>query len=353
MQDENKGEDVVQETVAKANEILKDTEPRKKAKPAKVKKAAPTLGDVDVPAKDYDRVVLPADENDPHWDPKLRNPVPEGLVEGLAEFGWDPSSRAVAIPVEGGKLKIIHGKTRWRALEKANKLRSKLGEDPIVARLHVVPETGDDEQAIINNMRLNVRLNRHVQEMDHMTIAESGFRSLSAGQDEKTVAKDLAVSVNDLHAHMIFLDEAQFPKVAQDALREGKLTYSAAQEIARQGKDKTKAEIIELVEKTVKATTLGAKITSKDVQRAAGKGGEEHPATKKEIKQFLLDLQSDPAEGKQGYGATWGAIVAIEMCLGTRSMKQAVAAIAKIAKGEHIKVDFKQYQDGKPAEDKK
>lgn len=320
----------------------------KKAKALKATKIHFKLGDLDLTEKEYGKVVIPSDENDPHWDPKLKNAVPEGLVEGMAEFGWDPSSRAVAIPVEGGKFKIIHGKTRWRALEKANKLRQKLGEEPIIARLHVVSETGDDEATIITNMRRNVRLNRHVQEIDHMTLAESMFRALSSGQEEKQVAKDHAVTVNDLHAHMIFMDESQFPAAAQEALREGKLPYAAAQEIARQSKDRTKAELLELVEKTVKAANLGAKLSTKDVQRAAGKGGEEHPATKKEIKQAILDVQSDPVEGKQGYGATWGFIVAVEMCLGTRSMKQAMNALAKIGKGEHIKVDFKQYQtDGK------
>src|SRR4051812_22295284 len=67
---------------------------KKKSHPKHVAKEPEVLA---IGPKQYDFVVLPEDENDPHWDPKLRNPVPEGLVDGLAEFGWDESSQAVAI----------------------------------------------------------------------------------------------------------------------------------------------------------------------------------------------------------------------------------------------------------------
>src|SRR5882724_3937493 len=174
-------------------------------------KHKPEFGDLEISYRDYDRVVLPESEEDPHWDPKLKNPVPEGLVEGMAEFGWDPSSKAVAIVLKSGKLEIVHGKTRWRALEKANRIRKSNGLDPIVAYLRVIKEDEGDLDEAIKNMRLNVRLNRHVQEIDPMTLAESIYRALSSGQEERQVAKDHAISVNDLHGYLLLTDESKCP----------------------------------------------------------------------------------------------------------------------------------------------
>lgn len=345
-------DEIVQDTVAKANEVLKDPEVTKKAKKAVKKSAAKHVAKepevLAIGPKQYDFVVLPEDENDPHWDPKLRNPVPEGLVDGLAEFGWDESSQAVAIR-EGSKIKIIHGKTRWRAIEKANKIRAKNKLDPIVAWVRVEDEDPGDDAAILTNMRRNVRLNRHVQEIDPMTLAESITRALSAGLEEKQVAQDHAVTVNDLHGYLLLTDEDKCPPKVQELLREGKISFAAALELARRADKMTKGELTAAAENVAKVAAGGIKITAAQVKKAAGVG-DEHPATQKERKQFILDLHSGKLAGKMGDAVKWAAIIATEVGLGSRSVDGAWEALDKIAKGHTVRVDFKQYQDGNKAE---
>lgn len=340
--------EVTQEIVEKANEVLSepgvDAKARKAVKKSKASKPKSTqaLGDLDIGPKEYDRVVLPEGEDDPHWDPKLKNPVPEGLIEGMAEFGWDPSSRAVAIPTEDGKLKIVHGKTRWRALEKANRLRRANKLEAIVAHLTVVEEDEGNLDEVVRNMRLNVRLNRHVQEIDPMTLAESVVRALSTGQDERQVAKDHAISVNDLHGYLLLTDEDKCPAPVQEMLRQGQISFTAALELARRADKMSKSELTASAEQIAKVAAGGLKVTASQVKKAAGvtEGG---PATQKEKKQFILDLQSGELRGKMGEACKWAAIVAMEVGLGTRTIDSAWSALGKLAQGQTIRVDFKQY----------
>lgn len=310
---------------------------QKKVQPAHVE-ATGEIIEIDTgDAKQFDRVVLPESEDDPHWDPKLKNGVPEGLVENLAELGWDPSMAIIAVR-EGDKLKVAHGKTRWRAIEKANRLRQKAGLPALVARVCVSDEAPDDDQAILRNMERNVSLNYSVQDVDPMTTAESVARLLSAGIEEKTVAKRHNMTVNDLHGHLLILDTQKCPESVQELLRERKISFTAALELARRSEKMSASELTQAAEQIAKAAAGGVKQTTAQVKKAAG-DGDEKVATKKEVKQFLLDLQSnEPGKGE------WGAIVALEVGLGTRSIQSAKQVLSHIRKGKTPKIDFKQYQ---------
>src|SRR5437899_5446858 len=98
-------------TVAVEDKPAKLAAAKKRAKKAERAQTAKAKGerDIEIGPKDYDRVVLPAAEDDPHWDPKMKLPVPEGLVKGMAEFGWDRSSRLRAVETDDGKLAIVNG----------------------------------------------------------------------------------------------------------------------------------------------------------------------------------------------------------------------------------------------------
>lgn len=290
--------------------------------------------------KHYDDVLLPTEEDDPHWDPKLKNPVPDELVESLADLGWDASSQAIAI-CEDGKTKIIIGKTRWRAVPKANALRKKAGLPAIIAHVLVVEEA--DAEAAVLNMQRNVALNYGVQKIDPMTTAESVVRMLSAGVDEKTTAKRHAMSVNDLHGYLLFTDEDKCPPKVQELLREGHISFGAALELARKAESMTKGEMTTAAEQIAKVAAGGVKITAAQVKKAAGMT-DQSPATQKEKKQLILNLQSGKLAGKHGEAVKWAAIVALEVGLGTRTVDDTIEALDKIAKGSVPRIDFKQYQ---------
>lgn len=314
-----------------------------KSDPTATKAPEGTLEKIDT-GKHYEDILLPTEEDDPHWDPKLRNPVPDELVESLADLGWDASSQAIAIR-EDKTTKIIIGKTRWRAVPRANALRKKAGLPPIIAHVLVVEEA--DAEASVLNMQRNVALNYSVQKIDPMTTAESIVRMLSADVDEKTTAKRHAMSVNDLHGYLMLTNEDQCPPKVQELLREGLISYGAAIELARKSESMTRGEMTAAAEQIAKVAAGGVKITAAQVKKAAGMG-DQNPATQKEKKQLILNLQSSKFAGKHGEAVKWAGIVCMEVGLGTRTVDDAIEALDKISKGSFPRVDFKQYQiDGK------
>jgi hypothetical protein len=317
----------------------------KKSKPKAGKKASPSkykAGDEGVIGpKDYDTITLPEDENDPHWDPKLKNPVPDSLIDSLADFGWDPSMKMLVTP-QGDKLKIVHGRTRFRALEKANKQRKSAGLDEIVIPYLVVEEDETDIESILRNMELNTTLNYGVQKIDPMTTAESIYRLLSAGVEEKVVAKRHGITVNEMHGYVLLLDEEKCPPHVQELIRDGSVSFTAALELARRAEKMTAAQLKQAADDIAKAAQGGFKVTASQVKQAAGVQ-DASPATNRQKKQFILDLHSAQLAGKFGEGAKWAGIVAMEVGLGTRTIDSAWQALDRIAKGETIRVDFKQY----------
>lgn len=286
--------------------------------------------------RDREHFKIPADEQDPHWDAKLKNPVPDGLVDNLADFDWDETHAALALP--DGTL--VHGRTRWRALEKADRLREKAKLGHVQPWVVITDEKTQEE--IVHNMERGISLNYSVQDIDPMTKAESIYRLASAGVDDKTNAKRHNVSVNDLHGYYLILDESKCPPEIQELLRTGMMPLSAALELARKAESMTKGELVQAAEQIAKVAAGGLKVTAAQVKRAAGVEGT-GPATQKERKQLILDLQSGELRGKQAEGAKWGAILMAEVGLGTRTVNSFWSAISKVAQGQEIRVDFKQY----------
>jgi hypothetical protein len=310
----------------------------KKAKAPRAEKHATSafeVGETGLLTDDQKKaVVLVTDEADPLWDPKMKLKVPQEIVDAFEDpqFGWD-RSMPLRIRSDG---RIAQGRTKWRAA-------LKVGLDKLEIPFVVI----DDEDEILS-MRQGVRLNEHVQVIDPMTRAESIARMLSAGVEEKQVAQDHAISVNDMHGHLLLLD---LKESIQELVRTGQMPFAAAVEFHRRNRELPAAVQDQLANEIVKAAQGGVKVNSSVVKKA---GGEEKVATRKDIKQQILDLQSNLPTDKVGRAAHWGAIVAIEMCLGTRSVKQFENAIVSAAHSKEVKVNFKQYQDGaKPPEEKK
>lgn len=323
--------------------------PAKARKPKKTHEPGTILridtGDV----KAFAKIKLPESEDDPHWDPKMKLPVPQSVVDGLAEFGWDESQALACVEAPDGSLHIENGRTRVRAVPRANKIREKAGLPPIVIPVHVHPQGEDDLESAVQGMRRGVRLNRHVQDMDPMTLAESCLRALSAGIGEKQVADDHALSVNDVHGLLLLTDEKLCPPKVQELLRDGHISRAAAIELARKAEKMTTAELNAAAEQIAKVAAGGLRVTAREVKKASG-AANESPATAKEKKQFILNLHSMKLAGKYGEMVQWAAIVAMEVGLGTRTVDSAVVILDGLGKGKIPRIDFKQYQsDGQKA----
>lgn len=333
------------EDLKKGAEAGIEQPPQKKhTKKAKKPEAKFKVGQrIHVSFKQRDEFRVPEDEEDPHWDPKLKNPVPEGVVDSLADFDWDESQAALALP--DGTL--VHGRTRWRALGKADTIRKNNKKGPVEPWVIIVEEKSLEDA--VHLMERNTTLNYSVQDIDPLTKAESIYRLMSAGVDDKTNAKRHNCTVNDVHGYVLLLDEDKCPPNVQEMLRAGQISFTAALELARKAEQMTKAELTQAAEQIAKISSGGLKVTSAQVKRAAGVEGT-GPATQKEKKQLILDLQSDELQGKFGETVKWTGIIAMEVGLGTRTVGSFWTAARKLAQGQTIRVDFKQYQDGNKAQ---
>lgn len=333
--------EITKKVVQAANELTpEENKPKATKKTPKAKKAKPAtpfqVGESGFLTKaQRAQVILVTDENDLLYNPKVKDPPPEHLHKALADpkVGWLETNPLTILP-DG---RIWSGRTKWRVLEKAERERG--AEVPVPFK---VIEINEEQAADATDM-----LDMQVQKLNPMLIAEKIFRSYSRGKTEKEILETTGIAVNDQHGYLLLLDEDKCPESVQELLREGRISFAAALELARKAESMTKAELTQAAEQIVKVASGGLKVTAAQVKRASGVTGD-GPATQKAKKQLILDLQSGELGGKMGEAAKWAAIVAMEVGLGTRTVDSFWSAIDKIARGNTIRIDFKQYQvDGK------
>lgn len=284
---------------------------------------------------DYDKLKLPKDESDPHWDPRMEMEVPEGLINAMVE---DNETVSVLNVEEGPNDTYLFqdGRTRFRALPEVNKQRKKAGKAPFAFTLAVFPPTEDSiegaKSILLRGMRANVRMD------DPPTVFSLQCqRWLSADISEQEICATQGITAPTLHAYLGLLD---LPKGVQKMVDDGTISRSAALALTKLDEGKVQAA----ADAMAAAVKAGQKVTAKDIARVAG--ADDKVATAKQKKQWILDLQSCKFAGKHGSVVNFAAIVAMEVAMGTRSIDQAMAALDRLGKGEGIKIDFKQYQDG-------
>jgi hypothetical protein len=268
------------------------------------------------------KITVVTDEADPLFNPKVRNP--EDLSESLVRLGW-LSTNPLAILSDG---RIVSGRTKFLSLPKAEKKRE-------IAVPFIVVEM-DEESGADATDALDIR----VQKLNPMIVAEKVARFLSRGKTEKEFFDLTGVTPEAQHGYLLVLERC--PESVQELVRSGAVPFAAAVELARQSEKMSQSELAAEAERIAKVANGGVRVTAKSVRPQTG---DERVATKKEVKQFLLDIQGDLPEGKHGGAAGWSCIIGLEVAIGTRSILSAKAALKKIAKGESVKVDFKQYQD--------
>lgn len=281
------------------------------------------------------RIVLATKEDDVLWDSKMLLPVPPRLINGLRQHGWDASMPLRCLK-RGEDWYISQGRTKWRAVPKVNALRKKDKLPPL--RIPVMVFESEDEIAA---SRAGRRLNAHVQDVDPITKAKDIVRDLSMGLSEQDAADDNGVTVEELHGYLLLVNEDLLPEGVQKLVQQGLISFGAAVEFARLAKEKNASEITKMAEDVATMASGGLKVTTAHVKKAAGKGGD--TVKKSDLKQWILDLQSDKYTGKHGEAVTLAAITVMEVWFGTRSLASAKMALNKLAKGEEVKFDFAQY----------
>lgn len=335
----NNETEVTPEVTPEVTEVTEVKAP--KAKKTKAKKTEVQAKTESKPASiienftDYDKLKLPKDDSDPHWDPRMEMDVPEGLIQAMVDDNTLVSILNVEEGPDGTYL-FQDGRTRFRALPEVNKLRKKAGKEPFAFTLAVHAASEDSiegaKNVLLRGMRANVRMD------DPPTVfAAQCQRWLSADIGEQEICATQGISAPTLHAYLGLLD---LPKGVQKLVDDGVISRTAALALTKLDEGKVQAA----ADAMAAAARAGQKVTAKDIARVAG--ASETVATAKQKKQWILDLQSCKFAGKHGAVVNFAAIVALEVAMGTRSIDQAMAALDRLGKGDGIKIDFKQYQDG-------
>lgn len=322
----------VTETPAPVTETPKaETEDKPKKKKQTVNE--PKIIRLDT-GKHLSRLLLPEGPEDPHWDPRMELEVPEALIESMASE--DLPTTIQVVEVREDQYRIVDGRTRVRAVPEANKLRKKRGLPPVVLTLAVVDAPEDDRVILMRGLRSNVRM-----DSPPTVLAQEISRWLDADISEEEICKSLHIDLKRLHGLVSLLN---LPKSVQKLVDSGTVSLTAALNLTKL--DAGKVE--DAAQKLAHAAKIGQKVTSETVKKVSGADPNKRPATAKEKKQFILDLQSGKLAGKHGEAVAWAAIVAMEMALGTRSKDDTIEALDTLAKGGKVKVNVKQYQmDGK------
>jgi hypothetical protein len=309
------------------------TEPKaeikKKSAPKAVKpRAEPKFVRFDTAKEDLKRLKLAKDEEDPYFDARQNLEVSEGLTQSMAD---EDEPAVIKVVEDGSDYKVWDGRNRVRAAPEANRLRRKAGKPPIVFHLAVVdpPANGEPSEIIKGTMRANIR-----QDSPPCVLAQDISRALAADVTEEWLCATLGMTSAKLHQYIALLD---LPKAVQKHVDENTISIAAALALT-----KLDLKDVELAaEKLVAAAKVGKRVSAAQV---ANPNHDSKVATKKEIRQYVLDLQSDPLPGKNGKALTQAFVMGVEICLGFRSTKQATAALIRIAKGEDIKINYSPYQ---------
>ena len=312
-----------------ANAPAVEQAPKKavKAKKQEARQAAPEFVAFDTGKEDLKRLILAKDESDPYWDARQNLDVDDGVVASMAE-SEEPAT--IKVVKEGDDYRVWDGRNRVRAVPEANRLRKKAGKHPIVLTLAVVEATDDPGEIIKGSMRANIRV-----DSPPTVLAADISRALAADVDEEWLCRHLKMTAQKLHGMLALLD---LPKSVQKHVDDATISITAALGLTKLDESKVEAAAAALAA----AAKVGAKVTSKDIARVAG--NEEKVASKKEIKQWALNMQSWKLAGKHGEQVRDALILAIEVCMGMRSIDQATAAADRLSKGEKVKLDFKQFQ---------
>lgn len=272
---------------------------------------------------------LAKSEEDPYWDHRQTLDVPVSVIQSLVDE-VEPS--LIKVVKDGDEYKVWDGRTRLRAVPEANRQRKKLGKKPVHFIVAVTDPPEEISDVIKGSIRSNIRM-----EDPPTVLAMHISRALAADVTEEWLCKTLDMPSKKLHEYLALLD---LPKKVQAHVDDGTISIAAALALTKLDEKDVEAA----AEKLAAAAKVGKRVSAAAVAPKTG----EVVATKKEIKQFALNLEGDPFAGKHGSEVSKALVLGIELCMGMRSIPQTTAAATRLAKGDDVKINFKQFQtDGK------
>lgn len=290
----------------------------KARKPKAEKNGAPTQGKlIYLAPEELSKLVLPKDDTDARWDPRMGLTIPKWLVTSLEEHGVETPIEVS--PGPKGTFLIDAGKTRVRAIPLAYELLRKkkkpLFSIPVLVRTR-------DEIAAMDRM---VRENEHRRDSDAVTKAETMMRMLDVGKTEGEVAAQFRVSTQTVTQYLSLLG---LPDEVKKMVREGRLSVSSAVGVAKLAPE----EIAKAAKNLVAAAGEG-RVTGKAAARATGKGGAD-TLGRKAIKELIEELKVAKLAGAHGDFVKRAAQEALETVLDARRRDDLWDVLDRLAKGK-------------------
>ena len=227
-------------------------------------------------------ISLDTDDGQEHplWDPRVKLPVDEGVVQSLIAYGF---AGTILVRKDGDKTVVIDGRQRVRAARIANERLKAAGKDPIEV-VCIVRRSDDDDASGLANV-----LNRARIDDDPVTLARKAQRALDRGKTLQAVAVDFAMDKGALGRLLKILDCDD--KVLK-AVQSGTLSQSAAAMLAELPRAEQVSKLDEILSSGVKATVAEVRRVRKAREAGASNGHDEGPGKKVSV-QVLRKVSSN------------------------------------------------------------
>lgn len=234
-----------------------------------------------------DEPFVDVDSSHELYDPRKDLPVDENFVEDIALNGV---IHPISVTKIGDSVVVVDGRQRLKAVRTVNeRLKEKGYDDLLLIQATVVQHTGTADM-----LGRLISANSHHQADSIMEKARKAARLLNLGRSEQEVAVRSNVTKQTIDNWLKLL--RCIPAV-QNAVDTGKISASAAAELA----DLPPDEQMEMLQKLLEES--GKKITKKRVKKAKG---ESDVPGKRLVKKILTSKRSDelfPSDFR--IGALW------------------------------------------------
>ena len=238
-------------------------------------------GKVDVVMMDPNDVVLIEDEGDVLYDERVKEPFDEAMVRNIMFAPDGQTPQGVIVPTSGrrntetGKVEIVAGRRRTRALREANKRFKQAGLPEL--RLPVWVRRSNDSRAFATL----VSENEHRSADSPMNRAKKVQRFIDMGHTSAEAADMMGTSEPTVK-NLLGLLEA--PAAVRAAVESGKIAASAAYRLARLAPDEARKKVAELVEKAPRVAGRKRNPNAKKAREILGGGnGDRLPAVAKDV----------------------------------------------------------------------
>ena len=234
------------------------------------------------------------DPKHPLYDSRVELPVSAALVQSIVKHGFRSVVRAFK---DGDKIVVIAGRQRVRAAIEANKLRIAAGMEPVKVEVKIDRGTGDDDlygQALLENSGR--------QDDSDLMLAGKIAHYLELGRSEEEAATICGLKPPRVRQLLTLLDLAA---PVQRAVEAGKLSTSAASQLAGLERTKQVEELGKLLEESGGKRVRVRQVAVK-VKKARGEKTSTAPS-RKEIARALEAVEENPDAIDR---SVWGEAVA-------------------------------------------